>query len=238
MTKLSIIKASSKYLDFLAARGLDVEVVTDLESVPRLACEVGRDYQLPTFSIDRMDHTESTAFWMFLKRGTERIAGAAAILQDIGQENFDGYLRRVARRQYPNPSGEAVDRIARPLGDQVSGRLAYIGELSVDPNERGRRDNLAAFMRLLQALVVLEWGVDWTYAFVPARHVRGDLDRLYGFTVSIPNAQRWRDPVPERRASTEWFVGAQVRHLEWMFEAELDAPEILGVVGKDNATVR
>lgn len=227
MNALLLAKAASKYLRYLEGAGYAVEMSTDFEGVVSAAAETGRNHQLPTFCVERVDHTETSAFWLFLTLDGARVAGVAAILQDIGRENFASYLRRVARHQYPNPSGEAISVVASPLGDEVGGRLAYIGELSVRRDRRGRHKELAAFMRLLQVMVLLEWGVEWTYAFVPDTHMRAQLARQYGFSRYYPKAQTWVTPVPELRSCTEWFVGAKCSDLEWLFEVELGSDNIL-----------
>ena len=227
MNKFDLVKAASKYLNFLSDAGLELEVSTDFENVPTNVRQFGRNHQLPTFAIDRVDHTQGSAFWLFLNEGDERIGGAAAILQDIGRENFGDFLTRVARHQYPMSSGDAVREVAAPLRDKVSGRLAYIGELAIRSDRRGDRKRLSAFMRFLQALILLEWDVDWTYAFIPDRHMRARLDLVYGFTQSLPRAQLWHSPEPELRSSHEWWVGSPRSELEYLLKSELRHPEIL-----------
>jgi len=227
MSKLDLIKVASKYLEFLNQCGLEVVVEQDFEAVPTLATGTGRHYQLPTFDVTRVDHTHRSAFWLFLKRDDAFIGSAAAILQDLGGENASSFLRRVAKNQYPNPNGPAVSRVAAPLDQKMRGRLAYIGELSFADSDRGSRSTLSAFMRLLQVLALLEWDVDWTYAFIPNRHVNVQLQKLYGFTQFLPNAQHWIDPVPEKRSSSEWWVGAPRDELLWLFNCELKLADIL-----------
>lgn len=227
MSKLDLTKAASKYLAYLDGCGLEVEVTTDFEDVPRRALETDRNYQLPTFDIKRVDHTQGSTFWLFLKRGDQTIAGAAAMLQELGSESSGAFLTRTAKNQYPNPSGVTIRSIAGPVDKKMHGRLAYIGELSFKEESRGSRKTLSAFMRLLQVLTLLEWDVDWTYAFIPDRHANANLHRLYGFTQMLPNAQDWVEPAPEKRSSSEWWVGSPRDELIWMFKCEARLGNIL-----------
>lgn len=226
MNELDLIKVAGKYLSFLEAEGLQVEMFYDFEAVPQAALEAGRDYQLPTFAIERVDHTEAGAFWLFLKEGEGRIGVVAVMLQDLGRERFTEYLRRVARHQYPHQGGEAISKVASSLG-KVNGRLGYIGELALRSDRRGKTERLAAFMRLAQVLAVQKWDVDWVYGFIPDRHRRARLDLAHGFTQAVPFAQTWVEPVPAKRSSTEWWVGTPRVEMEEFFQAELGSAEIL-----------
>lgn len=216
MNALDILKLGGRYNDIIEEEGMVVEFFDDYEAVPEIARQTGRSFQMPGLSTTRNDHTQATAFWLFLKSGDEYIGGVAALLQDIGDERFDKFLKRTANNHFPNPSGPTIESIARPLANEVAGKLAYIGELHFKTKNRGQRKVLKAVMRMLQLLVVVKWDVDWIYAFIPNRHMEARLDLVYGFTRSIPDAQIWSDPVPELRSSSEWFVGttrADLKHM-------------------------
>ncbi|KAE9631753.1 hypothetical protein [Parasedimentitalea maritima] len=227
MNQLQILEVASLYLRKLKEQGLSVEYSTDFEAVPEDAREFERNFQMPGFDVSRVDHTEKTAFWLYLKDGDQRIGGAAAMLQDIGRENFIQYQKRISRHHFPNRSGAALDWVAPPLGEKLSGRLAYIGELTFQPGRRGKRDRLASFMRLLQVLAITQWNVDWVYAFIPERHIQARLDLVYGFTQSLSAAQKWTTPEPELRCSTEWWVGAPRSELEHILQADLLGANVL-----------
>jgi len=221
MNKLDILKAGAVYNSIISEAGYELDYVDDFEAVPSIALETGRSFQMPGLSVTRNDHTKNTAFWLFIKQGDEYIGGVAALLQDIGRERFDHYLKRTASNHFPNQNRPTIRHIAKPLGDEVSGKLAYIGELHFKKQSRGQRKILKALMRMLQLLVVAEWDVDWMYAFIPDRHMKARLDLVYGFTRSIPNAQIWSEPAPEVRASSEWFVGVSRADLEHVIVSEL-----------------
>lgn len=228
MNSLDMGKTLSGYLHTLSQGGLQVEMFTDFEKVPETAALSGRRFQMPGFAIERADHTENSAFWLFLKENDTYIGGAAAMLQDLGRETLADFLMRTSRHQFPNPSGGGVESVAEPLAREVSGRLAYIGELNFLPGRRGKRaERLAPFMRIFQILAIQKWDVDWIYAFIPDRHMQARLDLVYGFTRALPRAQKWRAPEPEVRSSTEWFVGSSRLEMEHMLQSDLAEFDIL-----------
>ncbi len=225
--QVDLLKAGAKYLTMLGEKGLDISVRQDFDSIPDAARAAGRDYQLPTFQIDRTDHTRASTFWVFLNHGDVSVGSAAAIRQDLKGENVADYLMRTARHQYPNPSGAAISRVSEALSDKMTGSLAYIGELAIAQQAKGDRVALACFMRLVQILAISEWDIDWTYAFIPHRHLNANLDKLYGFTQRLPAAQSWVEPVPEKRSSTEWWVGAPRAELIEFLRADARLENIL-----------
>lgn len=225
--QVELLKAGAKYLGKLAQKGLDISVRQDFDLIPEAAKSAGREYQLPTFQIDRVDHTRATTFWVFLNKGGVSVGSAAAIRQDLNGEPAGEFLKRTAKHQYPNPNGHTLLRVSEAMSTKMTGSLAYIGELAIAQQEKGDREALACFMRLVQILALSEWNVDWTYAFVPQRHLNANLDKVYGFTQRIPHAQSWGEPVPEKRANSEWWVGAPRAELVELFKAEALLEDIL-----------
>ncbi|MDE4189635.1 hypothetical protein [Phaeobacter gallaeciensis] len=222
MQKLKLLEVAALYLRRIEEAGCELEYFTDFEAVPAAASEVGRNFQMPGFSIERVDHTERTAFWLFLIENGRRVGGVAAMVQDIGREKFSDYQCRVSKHHFPNAGGATIEWVAQPLAEKMAGRLAYIGELTFDEKSRGRVRRLEAFMRLVNVLAILNWDVDWVYAFIPDRHKRARLDQVYGFTQSLPNAQKWAAPEPAVRSSTEWWVGSPRKELEHVLLSDLE----------------
>ncbi|KIC12846.1 hypothetical protein RA19_00075 [Leisingera sp. ANG-M1] len=228
MNFLDLGKTLAGHLQTLSQAGLQVEMFTDFEKVPETAAQTGRQFQMPGFAIERADHTRNSAFWLFLKDDGSYIGGAAAMLQDLGRETLADYLLRTSRHHFPNGAGGGVESVAEPLAREVSGRLAYIGELNFLPGYRGKRaERLEPFMRIFQVLAIQKWDVDWIYAFIPDRHMQARLDLVYGFSRAIPRAQKWRDPEPEVRSSSEWFVGSSRLEMEHMLQSDLAKFDIL-----------
>lgn len=211
---LERLSLGAKFLEEIERQGFSIKLVDDFEEVARLARAAGRDYQMPTFEIAKSHLTTTSAFWLFLYKDGEPLGTAATILQDLGEEPFDRFLKRTYAYQFPHPSGETILDVAKPVSEMVHGRLAYVGELTFHPSIRGRRSLLGAYAQLLQLTAFMEWDIDWLYAFIGDRHVRARLDLVYGFSVAIPHAQTWNQPEPEVRASSEWFVGANRAQFE------------------------
>lgn len=222
MTKWEYHLVAASYLATLRDYGFTIEPVTRFEDVPELAARTGRNFQMPAFSPARADLTETSAFWLFLKLDGEYIGGAAAMLQDIGTERLDAFLRRTMNHHFPHDSGQTIADLGAPLAE-YSGKLAYIGELHFKAGYRGRREVLKCFMRLFHVLTLLEWNQDWVYAFVPERHMIARLDLLYGFARALQAAQIWTEPGPDLRASTEWFVAASRSELDHVLGRDLQA---------------
>lgn len=57
--------------------------------------------------------------------------------------------------------------------------------------------------------------------------MRARLDLVYGFSRALPRAQTWRQPEPEVRSSSEWFVGSLRLEMEHMLASDLAALDVL-----------
>lgn len=221
------MRVGALYLAQLESAGYGFDVSTDFKSVPEVANLAGRSFQMPTFDPRRIDHTEGTAFWAFLTKDGQPVATVATLKQELGSERFDKFAMRTASAQFCQGERPAIEWIAPELTAMLQGSLAYIGELTVRKDHRGKRSVLKAFMRLVQSLILMEWPVDWTYAFIPSRHVEVGLAPLYGFVRSLPDPQHWVPSVTDLRASSEWFVGSTRGELNHLFLSDLRRNDIL-----------
>lgn len=211
---LDRLSFGSAFLQEIERQGFSIKFETDFDKVPALALRTGRTYQMPTFEIAKSHLTTASAFWLFLYKDDEPVGTAAVVLQDLGAEPFEIFLKRTYAHQFPHPSGTTILEVAPPVAEMISGRLAYVGELNFHPSIRGRRELLGAFAQLLQLTSFMEWDIDWIYAFIGDRHMRARLDLVYGFSVAIPHAQTWNPPDPDVRASSEWFVASNRSQFE------------------------
>ena len=105
-----------------------------------------------------------------------------------------------------HPDGETLLSFTESLPRGFSGRLAYIGELFVQPNFRGSRKRLRYLMILLHCCIATRWRADWTYAMMRNRDVMAGLGTTYGFTFQLPGVARWQHPSPPGRGDSEWLV--------------------------------
>lgn len=186
----------------LMALGCVPVVDQKFDACERKAIELGKTELSSIMSPSMHDFTEGTCFWLFLEKEGVPIAAVATKLELLGDEPISQYWMRANRRQY-GLQGEVT--VSDTATNQLRGRVAYIGELFVSKGQRGRREMLNAAMHYLHAMIFLEWGVDFSYAFVRDRDVGVGLAAQYGFTRQIPSPQIWAQ-APEGRSSREWLV--------------------------------
>lgn len=204
LLELNIIRHSGQHVADLKAAGYEVVSPADFSEIKAMVEATGRGGQTPMLSLNRNDFTRKDAFWLFLTKDGQPVAGTAARYADLGGERFDSYLRRTSREQYGRDS-DPIASIAPPVLDRISGRLIYLGELEVHPSRRGRVKLLYRLTRVLMGMAALKWpDFDVIYAFVPREHVK--LADGYGFNWKIPRAITWADPVPKGRLNDHWLV--------------------------------
>jgi hypothetical protein len=210
---------AARCLEEIKAKGYEIELSTDFETVENTAKKAGRRQIMPTFAIAPSHLTKESAFWLFLKKEGEPVAGVAAALQDLGRECLADFLKRTYRHQFPHPTGETILEVAEPLYE-VSGKVVYVGELARHDKDKGSRQVLKAFMRMLQLIIVAKWEFNTVYAFIPERHFEARLDRVYSFCTAVERAQVWNEPAPPARSSDEYFVGSTRTQLANSLRAE------------------
>lgn len=212
--ELDRMAVAAARISMLRNSGYEVEMCTDFEEATKLSLLAGRKNVMPTFAVAPAHLTEGGAFWLFLKSNGEYVAVVAAIFQPLGRENLADFLRRSYRNQFPHPSGETILKVAEPIYE-ISGNLVYIGELARREGFKGRRQELAAFMKVLQILIAQKWDFDATYAFIPERHYEARLDRVYSFNETVEHPMTWSEPPPFARSNDEYFLTStrsQVAH--------------------------
>ena len=208
LNSLQLAIVASKCLKALEKHGISLEFRTDFEQVANIGLGLGKPYLTPKMSPLFHDLARGSCFWLVMVKDGLPVGSIGVRFEDIGDEEFDRYLMRTGNRHYPVPDRETIEKVAKPLRD-VSGKLAYFGELVVSDRSGRRTDVLGWFLLFAHVQTLINWpDVDWIYAFVSKAHgVRGQAAR-YWFTRQIPFAQTWSCP-PEERGSEEWFFGTQ-----------------------------
>ncbi len=216
MREQVILQSVAPFFEEIEKLGYEVHATSDFDEIERLVAQTGRANQTPMMSISRLDFTRSQAFWAFLMKDGEAIGGSGVKYIDLEGEDFTAYLQRTSRAQYGRES-DPIAEFARPLADTLRGRLIYIGELELRAQCRGSLRLVAAFGKVLQGLAALKWAsFDWMYAIVPEAHLK--FDHLYGFSLTIPDALTWAEPVPEGRLNSHAFLAVEGRHIEHLFK--------------------
>lgn len=204
LVDLEILKRSSEHLQALQSEGYEVSAPRDYSLITNAVAKTGRKQQTPMLSLARNDFTRGDAFWLFLEKDGEPVAGCAAKFCDLKGEAFDAYLRRTSQAQYQR-STDPIVHVAKPVVDKLCGSLIYIGELEFSPEHRGKPKVLYAFLRLLQALAALKWpDFHAMYAILPNNHIK--FSDGYGFNWKIPAAITWQEPIPAGRLNDHWIV--------------------------------
>lgn len=218
LVELEIVRRAAPHLAVLESEGFQVYAPTDFTEIAGLVEQTGRVQQTPMMSISRNDFTLGTAFWLFLMVDGKCVGGCAAHFIDLRDEPFEQYLRRTSKEQYGRKE-DPIDTIARPVSQEIGGRLIYLGELEIHPKYRGKLKTLSAFMRLLQSISVMKWPeFDWMYAFIPFDHVK--LTGRYGFTWQMPYAIRWHHPEPPGRLNSHWLVALPKSHFVQLWSCD------------------
>ncbi len=205
MEILELVRAGGASVDSLIMQGWTVEQSTDFKAVPQVLQDLGKPAMTPILAPAHNDFTKTNAFWLFAYDDQGPVACISARMDDVGSEGLGAFISRAMSRSYP-PDNEGVLRFtADHVGQQMCGRLVYIGELFVRRDARGNRDALEHFLMLAHSVAALKWGADWHYAFMRARDVNLGMDRTYWFTRRWPGVMEWTDP-PAGRGESEWLV--------------------------------
>lgn len=184
--------------------GYQVEAVDNFSSIAERVRLTGRISQTPMMDIGRLDFTKDTAFWLFLRKEGCDVGAIGAKFVDLGDEDFEAYLRRTSQAQYGSQS-DLISSVAPPLKSALKGKLVYIGELEFERKARGGLDVLEAFIGAMKALCALQWrDFDWMYAYIPEEHLK--LERYYHFSMRIPRAITWKKPPPPGRLSNHYLI--------------------------------
>lgn len=203
MIELDVTRRAHEYLGALTAQGYDVTVPEDYREIPALVLRTGRPFQNPMHAVSRNDFGKDDAFWLFLTKDGQAVAGCAAVFYDLRHDDFADFLRRTSAQQYQRH--DPIERIAPPVLERLRGRLIYVGEMQVHQDFRGNLPVLRAYARMMLSLCALKWSFDFIYAFVPTQHRR--LIELYGFNWWVERAIEWRPPEPAGRLSSHILCG-------------------------------
>mgnify|MGYP001801901451 CR=1 FL=1 len=156
MTELMHARLAAECLKVLDQSGYDVEqCIIDAKCEERMRA-MGKPYVTPSLSPTMNDFTAQSAFWLFLQLDGLDVAGVGVKYQDVAKENVAEFWERTISRQYP-PSGKSTT-VSVDIKDAISefaGRLIYMGDLYVRDGQRGSRNTLTIFVRLLHLFAAM-----------------------------------------------------------------------------------
>lgn len=210
MKSFDAVQAASHSLARIGEEGFTVEATTDFKAVPLLAQSMGKPHLTPLLSPLSHDFTAQTAFWLILRDGSGTPAGCVgARLEVTGKDEIPGFWSRIFARHYPGSSYEIS--LSGSARDALVGRLAYIGDLYITPNNTGglgtgSRRRLSSLLHLMHSLVALEWKVDASYSFITEKDALRGAAVQYGYTVQLPMQKNWKGQPPPNRYEDEWLI--------------------------------
>ncbi len=203
--------------------GFECAVTVNAGEVAAMLRELEKPYITPYLSPGYNDFTWSSSFWFVVRCEGRLVAMGGVRFDDIGDEPIAEYWTRIFARHYgPGKPGE-IHSIAKPITEKVKGKLAYMGDLYVAKDWRGKRSYIKDAMVICHLIVSLRWSPDWTYAFLREKDVQRGASALYGFTWVVPNSKLFVDPKLPRsngeccalisRADLEHWVKSSVGNL-------------------------
>lgn len=212
----------SHQLARLRGEGYEISVTHDLQRVLGIVASLGKPYLTPLLDPQKNDFTSSNCMWLIVERSGRPVALGGVRLDEIGDDDAEEFLNRTYSRHYPG----GLSRIAEPLKEILKGRVCYVGDLFVDPKERGRLFLLEAGMKACQLIISLRWDPDVTYAFLHSRDtMRGAVNR-YGFQTAIPFSKIFARPTGPRR-NDEVFAALNRDQLNHWVKSESRNSELL-----------
>lgn len=210
MDVFEISRAIGHACDDLRANDVSVLPVIDVEVITRMLHECSKHNVTPKMEHQNNDFNWTNHFWLFAIRDSRAIAGVSVRQDDIGEEHVASYWQRTYGRYYG--LGDPFDIIGKDVIGFLSGRLAYVGEMHICKEARGRHDLAAKMSSLIQMTSILKFRPDWVYAFVHERHALLGMPARYGFTRQFRAIRRWVEP-PAGRSQTEWLCAVSAREV-------------------------
>lgn len=214
-------------LSELQQKGYDVEVLEDVSDIPQIVSDLGKPYLTPKLSPAFNDFTSEDNFWMLLKNGEQIVGVAGCRLENLGRRKLSEHWKASLKRQYGENERDVIEWVSPIVDEQLSGKLAYYGDLFFSPEAGRSRRILRLFVLIGHLWTTLKWTPDAIYAFVREKDLSRGANYYYNFPRFIPSPQRWIKPAPEPREDSEYVVMLSAEELENMVELFLSSPERL-----------
>ncbi len=199
--------ATTVVINGLRHKGLSIRYGIDFGELADIKATLGADVS-EHFSQDRNTFFAGDAFWLCIVDEDEKpIATHAVKVQHLGAETLDSFIQRYWPQIYGAGSELEVRFAERQRGflRDISGTVAYAGELFVA--DSGRRLRIADLLcKYAQICAVLQWEVEYYYAFMEPRSVAKGLGTLGGFVRQHRMVPQSNSPLSHARGDF-WFVG-------------------------------
>ncbi|CTQ53569.1 hypothetical protein LP7551_02093 [Roseibium album] len=148
------------------------------------------------FSTKQNTYTPRTAFWISVETHLGEAVGRVATRIDRLQGmTLVDYWRKYWQRCYPGEGGGQANLAATQpnFGGLISGNVAYIGDLYIEPEHR-KNGIASALVKIVQLDALDEWEPDFVYGWMTREHVASPLFPSYGFRAVHTDGIRWNIP--------------------------------------------
>ena len=204
--------------------GLRIRQFNDFSKIDDLVKEIGKPYLTPQLSPNWHEFTEETAFWLIAEEmDGAPVAMMGVRLDQLGGETLADYWVRQLTRLLGEEKKSPIDtRHFPPVGRQIKGNVVYFGDLFIKPSGRGApRFPLRAFSVMAYSLAMVQWNVEWFYAFATDKHARQGVQAQYMMVRSYPFVHYWDEPRPQR-TDTDWVMCMDRDDANYMIETALE----------------
>ena len=199
--------ATTVIINGLRRKGLSIEYGVDFGVLERIKETLGAGVS-EHFSQSHNTFFAGEAFWLCISDDAGNpIATHAVKVQNLGNERLDSFIQRYWPQIYGQDSALEVRFGERQRGflQDITGTVAYAGELFVSDSARKLRiaDLLCKYA---QICAVLQWDIEFYYAFMEPRSVAKGLGTMGGFVRQHRMVPEPNSPVSQARGDF-WFVG-------------------------------
>lgn len=196
MNHWAAFEASSACHRTLSDSGIELDVVRDFQTIPALLSEIGKEYITPFLDPHLNSFTSGGCFWLAARKEGRLVMLGGARVDDLGAE-APQFIANTFNRGYRDGCCLSVcGEVAR----QISGRVAYFGDLmSIGSHSLGRR-NVRCFTGIANYLAVSHYGADCVFSFMRSKDVRRGSADVNGFTGRILSPIQWAE-----RPSPDWM---------------------------------
>lgn len=216
----------------LRATGVEIEQTTDFGRVVETAKQMGKPYFTKQLHPDYNDFTESDAFFLLLKDtlgefGVRDVGMLGVRCENMRPGEFASFFQRHMTRLYGKGEIEPLKPgNLPPVFHDISGRVAYIGDLFITKPHRGEKGvDKRSLLLLAFVLSNMRWSFDWLYSFVREGDAEKGRFAMYCFTRTYLCGLLWDDP-PDERNDSDYLGCVSREDFTFLARRMLERPDV------------
>lgn len=209
--------------------GLRVRQSSDFNEIEGLVDRLEKPYLTQQLSPNWQEFTEETAFWLIAEdHAGAPVASIGARMDQLGSEHIASYwFRQLKRIMGDGEKSPISSKHFPPVAYQMKGNIVYFGDLFVKPAIRGApRFPLRAFSVMAYSLAMVQWKVDWFYAFFSDKHAKQGVPAQYLMNRAYPFVHYWEESRP-LRTNSDWVMCMDHQDAAYMIETMSENPDFL-----------